>query len=83
MLQSVNPAESATYNKLMSLYQNAPNYSSGVPNPVVPTERFLRYLVFARLGCGHALFGNLYHHSQSIGLGIYCFGSCRSEVGQQ
>jgi hypothetical protein len=32
---SVNPAESATYNKLMSLYQNAPNYSSGVPNPVV------------------------------------------------
>src|SRR6202166_2239515 len=35
---SVNPAESTTYNKLMSLYQNAPNYSSGLPNPVVPKD---------------------------------------------
>jgi len=29
---TMNPAESSTYNQLMSLYQNAPNYGSAVPN---------------------------------------------------
>ncbi len=35
---NVNPAESATYNKLMSFYSNAPGYSSATPNSPVCSD---------------------------------------------
>jgi hypothetical protein len=35
---SLHPAESALYNKLMSLYTSAPGYSTAIANPVVPGD---------------------------------------------
>ncbi len=49
---SLHPAESSDYNKLMTLWQNAPGYSTAIVNPVSPTGDACTSLVLPGFASG-------------------------------